>query len=396
MNAEIVSIGTEILLGEINDTNSTYIARTLRDIGVNVFYMGSVGDNLERITHVLKLGLERSDIIITTGGLGPTVDDMTRDAAAAATNRELVFHQHLLEMIAARFRGFGAVMTENNRQQAMIPADAIIIENPVGTAPCFIIEAEQGIIISLPGVPSEMKYLMQNSVVPYLQKKIGLPRIIKALVLKTAGIGESAIDNQIPDLMKLSNPTVGLAAHTGQTDIRITARADSEAEADAMIAGIEKQVRERVGDYIYGTNSDKVENAVLNALQQKNFQLAIAETGTFGAVMRRLQSAGVTIGSNIKAIDDYQDVAKLRDTLGSTETKLDELATRCVEYALEKHNVPLALAIIHEGEHGAIALATPEKIRARTIHLGSDPNEVAKWAGNWGLGLLWHYLAKQS
>lgn len=386
MNAEIVSIGTEILLGEINDTNSTFIARTLRDIGVNVYYMTSVGDNLERITRVLQLGLERSDLIITTGGLGPTVDDVTRDAAAAATHRGLVFHQHLLDMIAARFRGFGAQMTENNRQQAMIPEGAIILENPVGTAPCYIIEAENGILISLPGVPSEMKYLLQNRVVPYLQQKMGLPAIIKALVLRTAGIGESAIDHQITDLMKLSNPTVGLAAHTGQTDIRITARADSEAEADAMIADVEKQIRARVGDYIYGVNDEKVENALLAALQQKKMQLALCEIGTQGAVERRL--------NDLKSVDYYADVNALREAFGVNEEKLDVLATRCVEYLLKKYNVPLGLVIIHEGEHGAIALATPEKIRARTLHLGSDPAEVAKWAGNWGLGLLWHYLAK--
>lgn len=386
MNAEIVSIGTEILLGEINDTNSTFIARILRDIGVNVYYMTSVGDNLERITRILQQGLERSDLIITTGGLGPTVDDVTRDAAAAAANRGLVFHQHLLEMIAARFRGFGAQMTENNRQQAMIPEGAIILENPVGTAPCYIIEAENGIIISLPGVPSEMKYLLQNRVVPYLQQKMGLPAIIKALVLRTAGIGESAIDHQIPDLMKLSNPTVGLAAHTGQTDIRITARADSESEANAMIADVERQIRARVGDYIYGVNDEKVENALLAALQQKKMQLALCEIGTTGAVERRL--------NGLQAVDYYADVNTLREALGVNEEKLDVLATHCVEHLLKKHNVPLGLVIIHEGEHGAIALATPEKIRARTLHLGSDPNEVAKWAGNWGLGLLWHYLAK--
>ncbi|MCL4875671.1 MAG: CinA family nicotinamide mononucleotide deamidase-related protein [Anaerolineae bacterium] len=395
MNAEIVSIGTEILLGEINDTNSTYIARTLRDIGVNVYYMTSVGDNLDRITSILKLGLQRSDLIITTGGLGPTVDDVTRDAAAAATNRKLVFHQHLLDMIAARFRGFGAQMTENNRQQAMIPENAIILENPVGTAPCYIIEDEPGILISLPGVPSEMKFLMQNRVVPYLQQKMGLPAIIKALVLRTAGIGESAIDHKIGDLMKLSNPTVGLAAHTGQTDIRITARADTEAEADAMIATVESQVRALVGDYIYGTNEDKIETAVMAALHSKHMQLAVCEIGTQGAVNRRLQNTGETAGNGLKAIDQYPDVAALRDAVGYNEENLETLATRCVEYALGKYNVPLALAIIHDGENGAIALATPEKIRARNLHLGGDPNDVAKWAGNWGLGLLWHYLAKQ-
>ncbi|KAB2859734.1 MAG: CinA family nicotinamide mononucleotide deamidase-related protein, partial [Anaerolineae bacterium] len=256
MNAEIIAIGTELLLGEITDTNSTHIARTLRDIGVNLFYVTSVGDNLPRITQSIKLGLSRSDLVITTGGLGPTVDDMTRQAVADATGRPLEFRQDLLDQIAERFRRFGSRMSENNRQQAHIPAGAIPIENPVGTAPCYIVEDEQGIIISLPGVPSEMKFLLSQRVIPYLQEKMGQKGIIKALVLKTAGIGESLIDEKIADLMTYANPTVGLAAHTGQTDIRITARADTEAEADEMITKIEHIVRQRLGDFIYGTGKD--------------------------------------------------------------------------------------------------------------------------------------------
>ena len=220
MNAEIVSIGTELLLGEIIDTNSTHIARTLRDIGVNIFYMTSVGDNEQRITDTLKRGLSRSDLIITTGGLGPTVDDVTRQAVAAATNRGLEFHQSLLDQIAERFARFGSRMSENNRQQAYLPENAILIENPVGTAPCYIVESDKGIIISLPGVPREMKFLLSETVIPYLQNKMGDAKIIKALVLKTAGIGESHLDEKIADLMTSANPTVGLAAHIGQTDIR--------------------------------------------------------------------------------------------------------------------------------------------------------------------------------
>ena len=170
-NAEIIAVGTELLLGEITDTNSVFMARKLRDIGVNVFFMSTVGDNLGRIAAAIALALDRAEIVITSGGLGPTVDDMTRQAVAQALDLPLEFHQSLYDGIAERFRGFGSEMTENNRQQAYLPKGAILIENPVGTAPAFIAESPRGAVISLPGVPREMKYLMRESVEPYLLRK---------------------------------------------------------------------------------------------------------------------------------------------------------------------------------------------------------------------------------
>jgi len=239
LNAEIVTTGTELLLGVITDTNSTTIARQFRDIGLNLYYITSAGDNQERVASVLDTALGRSDVIITTGGLGPTVDDITREAVAQATNRELVFDEAMSASIEAFFKQRGYTMSENNRRQARIPQGAIPIENPVGTAPCFIVEDERGIIISLPGVPHEMKYLMEHTVLLYLKEKLNLRQTIKARTLHTCGIGESALDAQIADLEESTNPTIGLAAHPGQSDIRITAKADSEAEADALIAEME-------------------------------------------------------------------------------------------------------------------------------------------------------------
>ncbi|MDQ7035948.1 MAG: competence/damage-inducible protein A, partial [Anaerolineae bacterium] len=167
VNAEIVAIGTEILLGEITDTNSVYIARKFRDVGINLYYMTSVGDNEQRIANALTLALSRADVVITCGGLGPTVDDITRQAVALATDRKLEFHQNLLDEIAARFEQFNAKMTDNNRRQAFLPAGAMTINNPVGTAPSFIVEVEKKAIISLPGVPREMKFLLNERIIPY-------------------------------------------------------------------------------------------------------------------------------------------------------------------------------------------------------------------------------------
>lgn len=288
MHAEIITTGTELLLGEIVDTNSAYIARRLREIGLNLYYKTSVGDNEERTALVLRQGLARSDVLITTGGLGPTVDDVTRQAVARATGRELVFDPELWEQIRARFAHWGREPTENNRRQAYIPAGATPIENPVGTAPCFVVESDEGIVISLPGVPREMEYLMEHSVIPYLREHLGLREIIKAKVLRTAGVGESSIDDLIADLMTEANPTVGLSAHAGQTDVRITAKADSEAAADALIAEMEARVRERLGACIYGEGKQLLEEALVKVLRDCGHTLAVLETNSRGAIAQRL------------------------------------------------------------------------------------------------------------
>ncbi len=303
MNAEIVTSGTELLLGEIVDTNSTYIARALRDVGVNLYYKTSVGDNVERMALVLRQGLERSDVIITTGGLGPTVDDVTREAVALATGRELVLYPECLAAIEAIFARWGRQLGENNRRQAYLPAGAIPIMNPVGTAPGFIVETEKGTIISLPGVPREMQHLMQSAVIPYLKRRLGAAQaIIKARNLRTVGLGESWIDERIDAQMRLANPTVGLAAHYGIVDIRITARAASEAEADALIADVEAQIRKAIGDEgIFGVDDDTLEGVTGRLLGQAAVKLALVESATAGEVARLLRStpegaAAVTAG----------------------------------------------------------------------------------------------------
>lgn len=292
MNAEIVTSGTELLLGEIVDTNSTYIARALRDIGVNLYYKTSVGDNVERMALVLRQALVRSDIVITTGGLGPTVDDVTREAAALATGRELTLYSECLAAIEAIFARWGRQIGENNRRQAYLPAGAIPIMNPVGTAPGFIVETERGALIALPGVPREMEHLMQTAVLPYLKARLGAGRvIIKARNLRTVGLGESWIDERIDAQMRSANPTVGLAAHYGIVDIRITARAASEAEADAMIADMERQIRAAIGDDgIFGADNDSLEGVTGALLARAGASLALVETATGGEIGRLLRS----------------------------------------------------------------------------------------------------------
>ncbi|HEX7589064.1 MAG TPA: CinA family nicotinamide mononucleotide deamidase-related protein, partial [Anaerolineae bacterium] len=239
MRAETISIGTELLLGEITDTNAVWIAQRLAEVGVDLYFRTTVGDNVGRIVDAITHALTRADVIITTGGLGPTVDDMTREAVARATNQELVLDEMLLGQIRERFGKWGSPMSENNVRQAYIPRGALPIENPVGTAPVFIVETNSHYVISLPGVPREMKHLMETRILPWLRDKTGDERIILSKTLRTCAVGESLVDAKITDLETSTNPTVGLLAHPGQTDVRVTAKARTRAEAETLIKEME-------------------------------------------------------------------------------------------------------------------------------------------------------------
>uniref|UniRef100_A0A7C1FJ50 CinA-like protein n=1 Tax=Caldilinea aerophila TaxID=133453 RepID=A0A7C1FJ50_9CHLR len=290
--AEIITSGTEILLGDIVDTNAVWIAQQLREAGVNLYYKTTVGDNEARLRGVIELGMTRSDVIIITGGLGPTVDDVTRQAVANATRRPLVLHEGALATLKERFARFGVTMTENNVQQAMIPEGAILIENPVGTAPGFIVETERCAVIALPGVPREMKAMMTASVLPYLRARMGGGAVIRRRILRTFGIGESTIDARLGDLMRRSNPTVGLAAKTGQVDIRIAACADNPETAERMLDAIEVEVRAAVGPYIYSTDpEERYETVLARRMMQAGITVAVLETNTRGVLAERLATA---------------------------------------------------------------------------------------------------------
>ena len=294
MHAEIVMIGTELLLGEIVDTNANRLALALRDIGLDLYYKTTVGDNLARMTEVLDRALDRSDVIITSGGIGPTVDDVTRQAVADATGRKLVYSTELEAEIAARFSRFGRPMADNNKRQAYIPEGATPLTNPVGTAPCYLSEDVngRGCIISLPGVPRELDHMMENTVIPLLIERMGGIKITRVRVLRTCAVGESNIDRGIGDLMTEGNPTVGLAAHIGQTDVRITAKADTEEEADTLVAGMEEKLRERLGVAVYGVGKVTVAEVVGDLMQERSLKIGVVDTLTGGQLARDLVESG--------------------------------------------------------------------------------------------------------
>ena len=309
-NAEIVSIGSELLLGQIVDTNASWLASRLTDLGVNLFYKSVVGDNPGRMQEVLNRALERSDIVITGGGLGPTQDDLTREAIAAATGRELVVHPDLIEQIESRFRRRGMIMTANNERQARIPEGATPVNNPNGTAPSFVVEDPRGIVFALPGVPFELKWLFDNEVAPYLRRRFGLTGTIVYRVLKVAEIGESNVDDRIGHLIaELSNPTVGVLAHPGQVDIRIAAKASDADEAMKLIAPVEEEVRKLLGRHVFAADDETIEQAVGTLLRESGRTVSVFEDATGGMLAGRLyqsapdQFASGVIGNGGATID---------------------------------------------------------------------------------------------
>jgi competence/damage-inducible protein CinA-like protein len=365
-SAEIITIGTEILLGEIVDTNTRHIALTLRDLGVDLYRTITIGDNAERIASAIRDSMERAEIIITTGGLGPTVDDPTREAVAKAVGVETEFREELWEQVVATISKYGRKPADNQKRQAVVPKGALGVLNPVGTAPAFIVESERNAIISLPGVPNEMEHILHESIVPYLQKRFNLHEVIKVRVLHTSGLGEGTVDEKIGDFETLTNPTVGLAAHTGVVDIRIASKAKSETEANQMIADIEKQIRERLGNVVFGVDEDRLEEVVLNLVAKRGWTLIAIESGLDGLLARKLPH-----------------VASLPELTAAS--LMDALRTARAD---SKADVALGVTIHLEDRSADMALITPRGEKTHLITYGGPPRSLPRWAMNLALNWL--------
>lgn len=282
MNSEIISVGTELLLGQIDNINTRIISQKLSEIGINVFFHTSVGDNRERISSVFKIALERSDLIIFTGGLGPTLDDLTKETVAEVLRLELNYDEDTLNRIRAFFKKMQREMPENNKKQALVPEGAITIPNENGTAPGIILQTGEKIIILLPGPPNEMEPMLNKFVIPFLRKRLS-NEVIKSRVLRFIGIGESSLEQKILDILKKqTNPTVAPLAKQGEVTLRITAKAKSEKDANELIEPIIQAIKERVGEYIYSYDNDPMEAVVGRMLIERRCTISIAESCTGG------------------------------------------------------------------------------------------------------------------
>ena len=287
---EIITIGSELLLGQIIDTNTSYLAQELAGIGVAVRFRTAVGDQMADMEQVIKEALMRCDLVVMTGGLGPTEDDLTRQAVANVAGVELEFRRGLMVQIEEFFRKIGYKMPENNRRQAYVPEGSLSIPNPVGTAPAFMKEIQGRPVICLPGVPRELKVLLKHQVLSLIKERFHLmDQIITYRVLKVVGTGESAVDKIVGDLIAESkNPAVGLLASIGEIRIRLTARAESRDEALSLISPVENEIRRRLGNKIYGMDEDTLEKVIENTLARRDLTLAILETFTGGLATQRL------------------------------------------------------------------------------------------------------------
>ncbi len=400
-NAEIVAIGTELLLGEITDTNSVYLARQLRDIGVNVFFMTTVGDNLTRIADAISAALERAEIVITTGGLGPTVDDMTRQAIADVLGRPLLFHESLYKAIEDRFRGFGVEMTANNRQQAYLPECATHIENPVGTAPAFLVESERGVVISLPGVPREMKYLVTESVIPHLLRKYELG-VIVARTLRTAGIGESSLDDKIGKaLLNERNPSVGLAAHHGAVDVRVTAKADSRSNAVLLLDQMQARLEERIGDDVFGVDDATLEDVVWEHLRKHNLKVHVTEAGLPGVISSAWNEESDALQTRYY---DNPDQVFAHYAVSPAEVSLTEFAADIAARIRIREDADASIVVLSYPDldenadvalGSAVAISTAEQIRFRGYGFGTRSHLAREWISRWGLASLWRMLKEE-
>jgi competence/damage-inducible protein CinA-like protein len=378
-SAEIITIGTEILLGDILDTNAPHIARAFRAIGLDVYRKTSVGDNARRIAQMIQEALDRAEVILTTGGLGPTVDDPTRDAIALAFDVPTEFRPDLWDQIQARFRRFHRQPTDNNRRQAYVPQGSIPLENPVGTAPGFIMERGNRSVIALPGVPSEMETMLQQTVIPYLRHRYHLTGLIKTRILHTAGLGESQIDDQIGDLEALTNPTVGLAAHAGQVDVRLVVKAETESQADQKLGEVENLVHQRLGEAVYGADDETLQGVLMRKLVQRGWKLAVVECGLSGELIGKLAGTpGPFVGGEMLCEP------------GALPPSLEDLSRAVDDFRQSRRaEVGLGVVLAPAGEMQNIymALATPLGVQTLERPYGGPPQHGPRWAINHGINL---------
>ena len=388
--AEVVSVGTELLLGQIVDTNASFICSVLADLGIGVYYRSTVGDNTGRVQEVFLHALSRADLILSTGGLGPTDDDLTVAAAAGALGLPLERHEEAWAHVQEFFRKRNRPLSSQQEKQAMLPRGARMIPNPRGSAPGVIIEHREKTLIFTPGVPREMKGMIQDTVIPYLRER-GLAgrEVIRSRVLRIT-LGESVVEDRLRDLMRSSvNPTIAPYAHTGECHVRLTARG-TEAQVEPLLAGTEAAIRERLGLAVYGTGETTLEEAVAQALIAKRVSVAVAESCTGGLLGQRLTNPPGASAYMDGGVITYSNAAKRR-WLGVPEALLEqhgaasaEVAKAMAEAVSKQAGTDLGIAVTGiAGPTGAtvekpiglvyIALAHAGGTEVREVRYGTEP-----------------------
>jgi nicotinamide-nucleotide amidase len=409
VRAELVGVGTELLLGQIANTNAQWMSERLASIGVDVLHHQVVGDNLERIVEVLRLALDRADVVLVTGGLGPTEDDITRDALAALLGAPMTRHAEIEQLLRAKFDDIGRDMPMSNLRQADVPKGCRYIVPLRGTAPGLIAEfSDGGRIYAMPGVPREMMEMMENTVLRELVVLAG-PSAIVSRTLRCTGIGESAVAERLRDLFTtLTNPTVAYLASSGEVKVRLTAKAATTQDAEAVIAPVAEEVRTRLGDAVFTTTDESLEEAVGRLLRAKGLRLATAESMTGGGVAARLTEGPGASTSFVGGAVVYTQEVKVdvlgvrRETIEGPGVVSEDCAGEMAAGARRLFGADLAVSITgaagpepHGGaEPGTvwIGLEAPDLRHVRGYVSPGERDQVRRWAQQAALDLVRRYL----
>ena len=403
----MITIGTELLLGTVADTNSQAVAQELADIGIYLSHFTTVGDDLDDIVEALDIALARSDLLILSGGLGPTEDDRTRDAVAKGTGHDLVFHDDLMTDIEAFFERRGFRMVPSNRKQAQIPRGAHPIKNPIGTAPGFVLQDPRGIIIALPGVPRELEYLFGSAVVPFLRERFKLGgQVALTRVLRVTGLGEGAVDQQIKDLIRDSqNPRIGLCASAGDIQIVIACRAGSRREANRLLDPVEAEIRDRLQNLVYGVDHETLEQKAAEELERLDLSLAVAEAITGGHLCHIIQRTGARTFVQGFVLPSRKGQMSFLGLSGrafsalirNPETWADALSRRLLDYAEVGLSIVGNFEPLKEEMVGtlAISIAQGREGHTRSWKISGIYDRVIQRASIMALDMLRRYLMEK-
>ena len=409
---ELLAVGTELLLGNTANTDAQMLSQELSALGLNVYYHSVVGDNPERLRRAVELAMSRADVLITTGGLGPTCDDLTKRVVAEAFGKKLVYHSECARAIRDYFAVSGRVMTDNNLQQAWLPEGCAILENRWGTAPGCAFQSGENYVVMLPGPPRECLPMFREEAAPWLARLS--EGVIRSRTLRVFGWGESQVESLLRERMDgLANPTLAPYAKEGEMELRVTAKAADERTAEALIAPVEREVRVVLGGLIYGTGEDSLEKVVLEGLRARGLTLGTAESCTGGLLAKRLTDLPGASAVFRGGVVSYTNEVKA-GVLGVPQALLDEQGAVCADVARAmaqggRRVLGCDVAVATTGVAGPdsdergnpvglvyVALAAPDGCWARELHLGGARerrDRVRTLAANHGFDMVRRWLA---
>ncbi|MCK4257723.1 MAG: competence/damage-inducible protein A [Halanaerobiales bacterium] len=414
MKAEIINVGTELLLGDIVNTNATWLANQLKGLGIDLYYISTVGDNHMRMEEILKTAYNRSDLVIITGGLGPTEDDITREILAKVAKRPLIFYQDLADQIEKRFAKFKRKMSTNNLRQAYLPQGAEKIENRAGTAPGIYLKVEDTIFVAIPGVPREMEINFTEEVVPRLKKEIPHEEVIFSKMLKMCGIGESSMEEMVKDLIQKQTVTT-IAPYAGNYEVylKVTAKAQDIDKAKDMMSGTIEELYQRLGSYIFGEDDETLEEIVGHKLKGLGLKLATAESCTGGLIAHRITNIPGSSEYFDRGFVTYSNSAK-QEQLGVSAEILakygavsPETARYMVKGALKYSDADLAIAVTGIAGPGGDTKDKPVglvycaigdqhgNIEIFDFHFWGEREKIKYATSQYGLYYLWKFLQNQ-